>query len=181
MEPYLSELRVFSFGRIPQGWLPCNGQLMPLNQYQALFALLGTQYGGNGTTNFALPNLQGRVMINAGNGGGNSYTYGSNGGVETVALTIAQMPGHLHVANAQAANATTAVASGNNNLYLAQPVVANGSQQVNMYVTASPNPQLTLASAQISTVGAGAPHDNMPPYNVLNVCICINGIFPSRN
>src|SRR6267143_2068745 len=120
-EPFLSEIRIMSFGFPPTGWALCNGQLLPINQNQALFSLLGTTYGGNGQTNFALPNLQGRTPIHVGNG----HVLGEQGGEQAHTLSIAEIPTHTHVANGSSANAATPIPGGNlpaaaNNLY-AQP------------------------------------------------------------
>jgi len=182
MEPYLSEIRVFSFGNIPRGWLACNGQILAINTNQALFALLGTNYGGNGTTTFGIPNLQGAVMMGYGNGGGGQYNYGQVGGVENVTLLTTQIPAHNHIANAQKTAATSVVPVTTGSAYLAQPVITNGGQQVNLYSTTTPpNPAVILSANQIGTTGGSTPHSNMPPYNIFNVCICTSGIFPSRN
>jgi microcystin-dependent protein len=162
--PYLSEIRIFSFGFAPKGWAFCNGQLLPINQNQALFSLLGTTYGGNGTTNFALPNLQGNMPIHEGNG----FTLGQTGGEQNHTLTAAEMPQHTHqaIASSNAANQGAAT----NNYW------ANGSQPA---YASSANGQ--MAAAAVSSAGGSQPHLNMPPYLVLNFCIALQGIFPSQN
>jgi microcystin-dependent protein len=162
--PYLSEIRIFSFNFAPKGWAMCNGQLLPINQNQALFALLGTTYGGNGTTNFALPNLQGRMPIHEGAG----FTLGQVGGEQTHTLTSTEMPQHTHVATASSNPANLGAAPGN--------FWANGDQPA--YAS---NVNTTMSPAAVSIVGGSQPHDNMPPYLVLTFCIALVGIFPSQN
>jgi len=164
-EPFLSEIKIVSFNFPPKGWALCNGQLLPINQNQALFALLGTTYGGNGQTNFALPNLRGRVPIHIGNG----HTLGEAAGSTAVTLNIQQLPTHLHgvqVCNVDQNRA--AQAAGNflgpvNNLYGA---AANLT---------------TFNPTSTASVGGSQPHNNMMPYLVLNFIIALQGIFPSRN
>jgi microcystin-dependent protein len=163
-EPFLSEIKIVSFNFPPKGWALCNGQLLPINQNQALFALLGTTYGGNGQTNFALPNLRGQVPIHMGSG----HTLGEAAGSTSVTLNIQQMPQHLHFAQASSANGDTAFAA--NHL-----LAAAG----NMYGTAIN--LTTLLPASVTNVGGSQPHNNMMPYLVLNFIIALQGIFPSQN
>ena len=165
-EPFLSEIRIMSFGFAPRSWALCNGQLLPINQNQALFSLLGTTYGGNGQTTFALPNLQGRAPLHVGNG----HTLGEAGGEQAHTLTIAELPEHLHT--------LTASPSGGN-----QPVPPN-----NVLASSAPNPiygvpaNLTnLNAGSVPNVGGGQAHLNMQPFLILNFCIALQGIFPSRN
>jgi microcystin-dependent protein len=164
-EPFLSEIRVFSFNFPPKGWAFCNGQLLPINQNQALFSLLGTTYGGNGQTNFALPNLQGRVPIHTGSG----HTLGERAGSSAVTVTQQQLPQHAHTLGVSAlagstANPANAVLAAANNLYHA------------------PNATLVAHHVQsITSVGGSQAHTNMMPYLVLNFCIALQGIFPSPN
>jgi microcystin-dependent protein len=164
-EPFLGEIRIVSFGFSPRGWALCNGQLLPINQNQALFALLGTQYGGNGQTNFALPNLQGRVPVHVGSG----VVQGQAAGTESVTLTTAEMPVHGH-AQASSLQATSINASGN--VPAGQP-----RRGVARYTTAGA-PVVLAGSA---TVGEQRPHTNMQPSLTLNFVIALQGIFPSRN
>ena len=162
--PYLSEIRIFSFSFPPKGWAFCNGQLLPINQNQALFALLGTTYGGDGQTNFALPNLQGRSPVHTGNG----VTLGERGGESAVTLTTQQMPAHTHSVNANGTASGQSSPAGN--------YWGNGGQTIYSDSTnASMNP------AAISTVGGSQPHNNLSPYLTLNFCIALQGIFPSQN
>ena len=163
-EPFLSEIRIFSFNFAPKGWAFCNGQLLPINQNQALFSLLGTTYGGNGQTNFALPNLQGRVANHEGAG----HTLGEAAGSSSVTLTQQQMPQHLHLQQAGNGGGASLIAGGN---LLAS--FANGYD--------APANLTALNGTNISNVGGSQAHDNMSPYLVLNYCIALQGIFPSPN
>jgi microcystin-dependent protein len=162
--PYLSEIRIFSFNFPPKGWALCNGQLMPINQNQALFSLLGTTYGGNGTSNFGLPNLQGRMPIHEGAG----FTLGQVGGEQNHTLSNAEMPQHTHSAAASSGPANAGGAPGN--------FWANGNQPA--YASSA---NVTLAPATVNSIGGSQPHNNMAPYLVLNFCISLVGIFPSPN
>jgi microcystin-dependent protein len=168
-EPFLGEIRIFSFNFAPRGWASCNGQLLPISQNTALFAVLGTQYGGDGRTNFALPNLQGAVPLGADL---RTYVPGSVGGSETVALQATQIPSHTHPVNCStnAGNAygppgnVWAPDAGGNQEYAA---AASGSDQMNVN--------------SISSAGGGQPHNNLQPFAVLNYCIALTGIFPPRS
>jgi microcystin-dependent protein len=164
-EPFLSEIRIFSFNFPPKGWAFCNGQLLPINQNQALFSLLGTRYGGNGQTNFALPNLQGQVPIHAGNG----HTLGERAGSSTVTVTQQQMPQHIHFAQASNTAGDVPTATGS--------VLAASDVQIYSPV----GTLTTLQPGSISNVGGSQAHNNMMPYLVLNFCIALQGIFPSPN
>lgn len=163
-EPFLGEIRLFSFIFPPKGWALCNGQLLPINQNQALFALLGTTYGGNGQTNFSLPNLQGRVPIHTGSG----FTLGQAGGEQAHTLSIAEMPQHTHLVNASPANADA-------------PVPANNLLASANNVYATPTNLSPVHPASVSNVGLSQAHLNMQPYLTLNFCIALQGIFPSQN
>jgi microcystin-dependent protein len=164
-EPFLSEIRIFSFNFAPKGWALCNGQLLPINQNQALFSLLGTTYGGDGRVNFALPNLQGRVPIHRGNG----HTLGERSGEYAHTVSISELPTHTHVAQGTSANADSPVPANN---YLG---AAN-----NMYTPASSN-LVSLIPSSIANTGGSQPHENTSPYLALNFCIALQGIFPSQN
>lgn len=163
-EPFLSEIKIVSFNFPPKGWALCNGQLLPINQNQALFALLGTTYGGNGQTNFALPNLRGQVPIHMGNG----HTLGEAAGTTAVTVNIQQLPTHNHVLSVSPTNANGPVAT--NNFF-------GGAN--NAYTPAAN--LTTLAPSTVSNVGGSQPHNNMMPYLVLNFIIALQGIFPSQN
>jgi microcystin-dependent protein len=163
-EPFLGEIRLFSFDFNPQGWVPCNGQLLAINEWAALFAILGTTYGGNGTTTFALPNLQGSVPVHW----GNETVLGETGGSAKVTLLSNQF-GHTHLV---AANATANAYAGSNNF----PAAAPAGQ-----VLYGPTPNTAMNPAILSQTGGSQPHNNMQPYLVMNYCISIAGIFPSRS
>ena len=164
-EPFLSEIRIFSFNFPPKGWAFCNGQFLPINQNQALFALLGTTYGGNGQTTFALPNLQGRAPMHFGDG----HTLGEVGGSTAVTLTMQQMPQHIHFLNVTN-NAATATAPSPGEVIAASPSNAYGAAT-----------NLVTMAPTAGNVGGSQPHQNMQPYLGLNFCIALQGIFPSRN
>ncbi|MEP6510459.1 MAG: tail fiber protein [Dokdonella sp.] len=166
-EPFLSEIRLMSFGFAPQGWALCNGQILPINQNQALFSLLGTTYGGDGRVNFALPNLQGRVPMHF----GNSHTLGERGGEQTHTLSVSEMPMHLHAAQAspKSDSSNVSIPAGN---FLASPL----SQ------TYTPPAAVGLMDpTTISNAGGSQAHVNMQPYLTLSFCIALQGIFPSPN
>jgi microcystin-dependent protein len=179
-EPYLGEIRVTSFNFAPRGWALCNGQLLAIQQNTALFSLLGTFYGGNGISTFALPNLQGRIPIHAGQGNGLSpYVLGENGGTETVTLTYNQMPQHNHLVSASSNFGTSDAPSGNllgatNSGSPHDPIKGQLD-----FVTTAPN--TTMEAATISQTGSNLPHANLQPYLVVNFIIALQGIFPSRN
>ena len=170
-DPFLSEIRIFSFNFAPKSWAMCNGQLMPINQNQALFSLLGTTYGGNGQTTFALPDLRSRVPFHFGNG----FNLGQVGGEENHALSVNEIPNHGHTLTA----ANNALTGANNNATQLNPVGnfwANSGKAA--YTTAAANAQ--MGNGTVTTVG-GQPHNNMSPFLTLNFCIALTGIFPSRN
>ena len=163
-EPFLSEIRIMSFGFPPRGWALCDGQLLPINQNQGLFSLLGTTYGGDGRVNFALPDLRTRVPIHM----GQSHTLGERGGEQAHTLSISEIPTHVHTANAAAANGAAIIPTGN---YLA-------GSPTQLYTSAQ---NLTaLNPATIANVGGSQAHLNMQPFLVLNFSIALQGIFPSQ-
>ncbi|HWF49166.1 MAG TPA: tail fiber protein [Solirubrobacteraceae bacterium] len=170
-EPFLGEIRMFGFNFAPQGWAFCNGQTLPIAQNTALFALLGTQYGGNGQTTFALPNLQSRVAIHQGTGVGlSNYQMGETGGVESVTLISQQMPAHSHPVNVSGAPGTATRPDG------AVPARAT----VDIYAPA-PDGTTPMNAGMIGNTGGSQPHTNIQPYLAVNFCIALQGIFPSRN
>jgi microcystin-dependent protein len=163
-EPFLGEIRLFSFNFPPKGWAFCNGQLLPINQNQALFSLLGTTYGGDGRVNFALPDLRGRIPFHSGQG----LSLGEKAGEEAHTLTISEMPPHNHLVMASSQSAdqpspqNALWANAGTNRFAAQSAVNILAQGTNI-------------------TGGSQPHNNMPPYLVINFCIALQGIFPSRN
>ena len=167
-EPFLSEIRIFSFGFPPKGWALCDGQLLPINQNQGLFSLLGTTYGGDGRVNFGLPNLQGRVPIHQGSG----HTLGEVGGEQAHTLSISEIPTHVHFAMG---NNTTAGTSDPTNAFFAQAGAALGS----VYVS-PPSNLAAMNPAAIANTGGSQAHLNMQPFLTLNFCIALQGIFPSQ-
>jgi len=176
--PFLSEIRIMSFNYAPKGWALCNGQLLPINENQALFSLLGTTYGGDGRVNFALPNLQGRVPVSTDFA---NFVLGQRAGEESHTLITSEMPAHNHsmqVSNTTALeNATGRTPAGHSP---AQAVAAtNPISAVNIYGTGGSAE--TFGPNAISNVGGSQPHENRQPYLVLNYCIALQGIFPSQN
>jgi microcystin-dependent protein len=168
-EPFLSVIRIMSFVYAPRGWALCNGQLLPINQNQALFSLLGTTFGGNGQTNFALPDLQGRTPIHVGSG----HTLGERGGEQAHTLTLAELPTHVH-----AANATSAAANQNSNSASPARMLA----QSNFSFGWGPASNLqAMDPSEIANVGGSQAHLNMQPFLTLSFCIALQGIFPSPN
>lgn len=166
-EPYLAEIRIMSFGYAPKAWALCDGQLLPIDQNQALFSLLGTTFGGDGRVSFGLPDLRARTPVHVGGG----HALGDRAGEQAHALSIAEIPQHLHgiAASTKAANGS---ATANQNFLGA----AN-----NVYRSPAGGALTTLHPATVSTVGRGQPHENMQPYLTLTFCIALQGIFPSRN
>lgn len=167
--PYLGEIRIVSFVFAPKGWALCNGQTMPINQNQALFSLLGTTFGGDGRTNFLLPDFRGRAPIEPGTLGNTpTYTWGQKGGEELHVLAPVEMAAHNHIAAGSSASASTANPSGS--------FWATG---VNQYAASPIN--TPLAGNAIAVNGGGQGHENRSPYLVLNFIIALTGIFPTRN
>ena len=166
-DPYIGEIKVIAFNYPPRGWAFCNGQLLPINQNQALFSILGTMYGGNGQTNFALPNLRGRIPIHMG-GSPSAHNLGEAAGSTAVTVNIQQLPTHMHALMVSKSNGTLNNPTGN---FLAG--VNNGYH--------SPTNLVTMNSGSVTSVGGSQPHNNMMPYLVLNFIIALQGIFPSRN
>ena len=181
MDPFLGQIVLFPYSFAPTGWALCQGQLLPIAQNTALFSLLGTQFGGNGTTNFALPNLQGRVPNGQGQGPGlQDYVMGEQAGAETVTLITATVPSHAHGFETFGVSATTNEPGG------ALPAESHigggrgGAVVVNYY--AAGGAATTLAPGAVSgTPSGGQPHNNMQPFLVLNWCIAMQGVFPARS
>lgn len=166
-DPFLAETRIMSFTFAPRGWALCNGQLLPINQNQALFALLGTTFGGDGRINFGLPDLQGRTPISFGSG----YTLGEKAGEEAHTITIPEMPQHNHFLKAKADPVTTNIPAAASFLGQTAPNLVYSGQSQNF---------TTMNPGSLSNVGGSQAHLNMQPYLVLNFCIALQGIFPSQ-
>src|ERR1044072_5997933 len=168
-EPFIDEIRIMSFNFAPKGWALCNGKLLPINQNQPLFSLLGTTFGGDGRVNFALPDLRGRVPIHVGSG----HTLGEKGGEQAHTLSIAELPTHTHVmsASSQTANASPPSPTQPNPNILAN---SNPAQAYN-----SPTSLIAMNPASVTIVGGSQAHLNMEPFLTLNFCIALQGIFPS--
>jgi microcystin-dependent protein len=169
-EQFLAEIRIMSFNFPPKGWASCNGQLLPISQNQALFALLGTMFGGNGQTNFALPNLRGRTPVHR---DGSSYTVGQSGGTTSHTVSVSEMPQHIHTVVASADLATSPTPGG------ALPAAVDVSTFQPVY--ADPASLVAMAPQSVGNTGGSQPHENMQPYLTLNFCIALQGIFPSQN
>jgi microcystin-dependent protein len=172
-EPFVAEIRIFSFNFAPTGWAMCNGQILPISQNTALFSLIGTFYGGNGTSNFALPNLQGCVAVDQGQGIGLSpYLVGQAGGSQTVTLIQSQIPAHTHAAQCSNGSGNKQPAAGG----VWAKELTGKTDYINAPDGASPMNTNALAPA-----GGDVPHDNMQPYLVMNYCIALQGVFPPRS
>jgi len=165
-EPFLSEIRIMSFNFAPKGWALCNGQLLPINQNQALFSLLGTTFGGDGRVNFALPDVRGRTPIHVGSG----HTLGERGGEQAHTLSISEIPTHTHTVNATTIPATTNSPG--------PTVLTAQSTSANLYASAAQN-LVAMSPQMVANVGGSQAHLNMEPFLTLNFCIALQGIFPS--
>ena len=168
-DPFVAEIRMFPFNFAPKGWLPCDGRLLPISQNTALFSLLGTTYGGNGQTNFALPNLNGRTPMGPGQGPGlGLYDLGQSGGSETVSLLVSEIPSHTHRVSGVATVGDSDQPGG---------PLAQSSIRSSAY---APTSDTTMAAGAMATVG-GMPHNNMSPYLALGFYIATQGVFPPRS
>jgi microcystin-dependent protein len=187
MDPFIGEIRAFGNTYAPRGWAVCAGQLLPISQYPALFSLLGVMYGGNGTTNFALPNLMGQVAIGQGQlTGGNDYVMGETGGTPGVTLISTEMPAHTHTFNGGTAAApvtTLTNAPAANHSYISNAFVKNSDTSGvpgRSYAPATPPANAMLNPLAVGVNGGSQPHSNMMPYVAINYCIALVGIFPQR-
>jgi len=173
MDPFVAEIRIFPFNFAPKGWAFCDGQLLPLSQNTALFSLLGTTYGGDGKSNFALPDMQGRAPMHPGQGPGLSlHDLGETGGSETVSLLESEIPSHSHALMASATNSSKPNPIGNSLTRIA----ANGTP----YVAAAGATLSPFADQALAPAGGDQPHNNMQPYLTLSFCIALQGVFPPR-
>jgi microcystin-dependent protein len=164
-QPYVGEIRMFAGNFAPAGWMFCEGQLLPISEYETLFNLIGTTYGGDGQSTFALPDLRGRVPLHFGNG----FTLAETGGVETVTLTVSQIPAHSH---AFLGTSSPATATGPNGNVLAE------SSLLTMFQSGAPT--IAMAAGTTSSIGGNQPHDNFQPYLCVDFIISLFGIFPSQ-
>jgi microcystin-dependent protein len=164
-EPFLAEIKIVSFNFPPKGWAKCDGQILPINQNQALFSLLGTNYGGNGQTTFALPDMRGRVPVHPGSG----IILAQKGGAEAHTLIVSEMAAHTHIPNGNSGSVNAAMPSGN----------TWGAHAAGPY--SSSTPDVTMHNTTTNPIGGSQPHNNMQPYLVLNFIIALQGIFPSQN
>jgi microcystin-dependent protein len=176
--PVLGQIMPFAGSQPPRGWAFCNGALLAIQPNQALFSLLGTFYGGNGVTTFALPDLRGRAILGS-TGGGGEYPAGMVSGETTVTLTTAQMPNHNHQIQASSTNGTGRGASATNNLFATNTLPPDNPTLI--FTTAGTNQVPLSLSTNIVDVGGGQPHNNMQPYLVINYLIAMQGIYPSRS
>jgi microcystin-dependent protein len=169
-DPFVAEIRIFPFNFAPKGWAFCDGQLLPLSQNTALFSLLGTTYGGNGKSNFALPDCQGNTAMHPGQGPGLSlHDLGETGGSETVSLLESEIPSHSHSLNASLSDGL-----------FTQPPQQLFAQGVGVNIWGTTAPNVQLADTAIAPAGGDQPHNNMQPYLTLNFCIALQGVFPPR-
>ena len=171
MDPFVAEIRIFPFNFAPKGWAFCDGQILPLSQNTALFSLLGTTYGGDGKSNFALPNMQGNAPMHPGQGPGLSlHDLGETGGSDTVSLLESEIPSHSH--------ALRAFRSDQADHFDPTGAVLARATNGNAYITANPN--VLLNGNSIAPAGGDQPHNNMQPYLTLNFCIALQGVYPPR-
>lgn len=172
-DPFVAEIRIFPFNFAPKGWAWCNGQLLPLSQNTALFSLLGTTYGGDGRSNFALPDLEGRAPMHPGQGPGLSlHDLGESGGSETVTLLESEIPAHSHALNAQVPPGDTNLPAGN--------TPARGTSGALPYLPPAGAPLVVMSPQSLTPAGGDQPHNNLMPYLTLNFCIALQGVFPPR-
>ncbi len=175
MDPFIGQIQPYGFNFAPRGWATCDGQIMPINQNQALYSLLGTIYGGDGRTTFALPDLRGRTPIHQGtnNASGMDYSIGQRGGAETTSMSVAQLPGHVHVVDMPVSNnaADSDEASGG---FLTD-------QSADTYATAATPNSFYGSGVNTASTGNGAAYNIMQPFLTINMCIATVGLFPSRN
>ena len=175
-DQFVAEIRIVPFNFAPLGWAFCNGQVLPISQNTALFSLLGTNYGGDGRSNFALPNLQGSAALDAGQGAGlSSYVVGQAGGETAVALTQAQMPAHTHSVSASSGGGDADTPVGN-----VFSMAHAGKTPAHMYAAAAGSVPTVMGAQALAPAGGGVPHNNLQPYLVLNFVIALQGIFPPR-
>jgi len=177
-EPFLADIKLFGFNFVPRGWAACDGQILPINQNQSLYSLLGTTYGGDGRTTFALPDLRGRTPMHVGNGGGHSVVLGEKSGSETHALTTNELPSHRHVVSStgdQGSDTNIAGITG-----MPNNVLASQARGGDPFYSAAAGLDV-MDNRTIADAGGGQPHNNMQPILTVTFAIAIQGVFPSRN
>lgn len=176
MDPFVAEIRIFPFNFPPKGWAFCDGQILPLSQNTALFSLLGTTYGGDGKSNFALPNMQGNAPMHPGQGPGLSlHDLGETGGSDTVSLLESEIPSHSHAPNCVDGRISGQVTSPQNNL-----IARTGGSPANSYIPTVTGLQ-PMSDNMIAPAGGDQPHNNLQPYLTLNFCIALQGVYPPRS
>ncbi|MEP6653657.1 MAG: tail fiber protein [Myxococcales bacterium] len=182
-DPFVAEIRIFPYNFAPKGWAACDGQLLPISQNTALFSLLGTMYGGNGITTFALPDLRGRIPLQAGQGAGlSSYTQGQTGGSDTVTLLPTNLPSHTHAVNALDAGGSAMASASPASTTVFGPSQARArSTGYATPTSASAPPPATMNASAVASTGDSQPHSNLSPYVTFTFCIALQGIFPSRS
>lgn len=179
MEPFLGEIRMFSYSWAPRGWALCNGAQLTVQQNAALYSLLSNKYGGNGTTNFNLPDMRGKVPLSQGNSTQSTVVYnvGNTGGAATVSLALNQMPAHTHMTNVVNANANFPIANGN---LFAIPAQFQTNPVIAIYAPKGTNTPVALDTSVVGNSGGGQAHSNMQPWAVSNYCIATSGVYPQR-
>jgi len=179
MNPFVAEIRIFPFNFAPVGWALCQGQLLPISQYAAVFSLLGTNYGGNGQSTFGLPNFQGIVPMHWEQGPGlSNYVVGETGGTQNVTLLTTQLPSHNHALSATSASGTLKTSNGNQ---LAAGLAGSKQASSSSRIYSTNPPTVNLIPQSVSQTGGNLPHNNMMPYLTLNFCIALQGVYPSRS
>lgn len=174
-DPFVAEIRIFPFNFVPKGWAACNGQLMPISQNTALFSLLGTTYGGDGKSNFALPDLQGRAAMHPGQGNGLSlHDLGEMSGSDAVALLESELPAHIHQAVANAGGQVSANV-------MDTTWASGGFGSLAMYASPGAGSLVSMNPLALAVAGGSQPHNNRQPYLVFNFCIALQGVFPPRS
>jgi len=180
MEPFIGEIRLLPYEFAPRGWALCDGQLLPISQNTALFSIIGTTYGGNGTTTFALPDLKGRVAPGAGRGPGlQNWELGEKNGTDSVTLTAAEMPQHYHSLHGLDETGDTDQPSAN--AYLGQDSARGGQGNINFLAPSNTQPDVTLTPEALMLSGESQSHENRQPFVAVNYCIALVGVFPSRS
>ncbi|NNM83231.1 MAG: phage tail protein [Burkholderiales bacterium] len=192
MDGFIGEIRPFAFGFVPQGWLPCNGSSLPIAQYSVLYAIIGTIYGGNGTSTFNLPNLNGSTPVGSGNSPSTgNWPLGGQSGTESVTLTTNEIPAHNHAVNMEVVSSPTNIQSNtlstpvSNSSWLTHPLTIPAPDHAvpipNFTPSTAGNPDTILNQSSVGAAGEGLPHENRQPYLAIQYCICNEGVFPPHS